>query len=197
MSASWPEDPAQKRSAELVRRVAAGERGAESEVIHRFQPGVRALVRRHCRPAEPAVDDLVQDVLETILRALRAGSIQEESALPGYVRGTVVFTVQAYYRKRSRRGEDQSMDADRLVSGDDPAHSVQQAALAATVRTLLDELTVVRDREILRRFYLLEQSRQEVCAALAIETAHFHRVLFRARERLRALLVQVGVEDAI
>lgn len=170
----------------------------ETRLVARFQAGVRALVRRHCRPNEPAVDDLVQDVLEAVLRAVRNGSVLDEQALPGYVRGTVVFTVQAYYRKRARRGEDTSRDVgeQELADHRDPQREAERTRTAAAVHRLLAELPVERDREILRRFYLHEQDREEVCMALGIEAGHFHRVLHRARERLRVLLREAGVEDA-
>jgi RNA polymerase sigma-70 factor (ECF subfamily) len=49
--------------ADLVARIAAGDRSAEASFVRRFGRGVRALVRRHCRPGDPIVEDLVQDVL--------------------------------------------------------------------------------------------------------------------------------------
>jgi len=191
------EQHGQHSAVELVRRIASGDPVAERDFVARFQPGVRTLVRRHSRPADPAIDDLVQDVLESVLRALRAGSVLDEGALPGYVRGTVVYTVQAHYRKRARRGEDRTDgDPADLVEEGDPASKAHADALVGTVRSLLDELGVPRDREILRRFYLQEQDRDEICTALGIETSHFHRVLFRARGRLRELLVRAGLENA-
>lgn len=197
MSANPQDGPAGAGGSTLAHRVAAGSSEAEAEFAARFAPGVRALVRRHCRPGDPAVDDLVQDVLETVLRSLRAGSVRDEGALPGYVRGTVVLTVQAHYRKRLRRREDAvHADAADQAAADDPSTHAQRESLAATLRAVLSELNVPRDREVLHRFYLLEQGRQEICTALAIDVHHFHRVLFRARERLRQLLVQAGVEDA-
>jgi hypothetical protein len=43
---------------------------------------------------------------------------------------------------------------------------------------------------------LREESKSEVCRALGIDESHFRRVVFRARERLRAVLVAADVESA-
>jgi len=44
-----------------------------------------------------------------------------------------------------------------------------------------------RDHQILFRFYLQEQEKAEICRDLGLTSLHFNRVLFRARERYRAL----------
>src|SRR3546814_16836864 len=78
---------------------------AETGCVFAFQAGVRALVRRHARPADPSVDDLIQDVLHTVIMRLRENALHDAQTLPAYVRSTVVFVVAAEYRKRGRRGE--------------------------------------------------------------------------------------------
>lgn len=197
MSARPQGDGPPDRQDGLLQRIANGERQAETEFVQRFQAGIRALVRRHARPLDPAIDDLVQDVLEAVLRAMRAGSVQTEEALPGYVRGTVVFIVQAHYRKRARRGEDHQQEPTALnepVETNDPPANLHRERLGRAVRQLVAELPNDRDRQLLERFYLREQDPDEVCAALGIDPPHLRRVLWRARERLRALLTNSELE---
>ena len=45
-----------------------------------------------------------------------------------------------------------------------------------------------RDREILRRFYVEDQDKEDICRALNLDSLHFNRVLFRAKKRFRKLL---------
>ena len=181
--------------ADLVARIAAGDSGAENEFAVRYLRGIRTLVRRHARTADPIVDDLVQEVLQHVLCRLREGALRDAGALPAYVRSAVVFTTTAEYRRRGRRGEE-SLGDDFDPPGDEPEPSelVEQHQTRACVKLLLAELPTPRDREVLRRFYLDEQPKSAVCAALQIDESHFHRVVFRARERLRALLQQSGLE---
>lgn len=185
------------RAESWASRIAAGDGDAETEFIRHYQTAVRALVRRRTRSLEPDVDDMTQDVLRSTLMALRKGNLRDPSTLPAYLRGAVVLIARAHYRKQHRRGEDHLVALDdTLESDDDPARNLGRSQLAAVMRRLIDELGVERDRELLQRFYLQEQAKETVCAELGIGVDHFHRVAFRARERLRLLLQQAGISHS-
>ena len=53
---------------------------------------------------------------------------------------------------------------------------------------VLAEMTTPRDRELLVRYYLRDEDKAAICRGLGLTEAHFNRVIFRARERFRALL---------
>lgn len=63
---------------------------------------------------------------------------------------------------------------------------------AKAARLMLEELPTPRDRDLLVRFYLNDESKDDVCAALGLSDEHFNRVIFRARNRFRALLERRG-----
>ena len=188
----------------LASRIQRGDSAAESEFVAGYRAGVHALVRRHCRPLEPAVDDLCQDVLLAVLQKLREGALKDVAALPAYVRSAVVMTVQAEYRKRARRGEhlgEEAIDsaqaeAEPVRSSEEPSTRMHREQVGKRVRELLSELEVERDREVLRRFYLLEHERELICRDLGIEESHFRRVLFRARTRMADLARRSGLEPS-
>lgn len=177
-----------------VTRIAAGDAAAEADFARHFLAAVRSLVRRQSRPLEPEIDDMAQDVLQSTLLALRRGRLRDPSTLPAYLRGTVEMITRAHYRKQHRRGEDR-MEAldDNIASAEDPRGSLDRGQLASLVHRLIGELTVDRDRQLLERFYIQEQSKEVVCAELGIASEHFHRVTYRARERLRHLLEAAGI----
>lgn len=176
-------------SEQLVLRIEAGDVDAEVEFVRQFLPGVRTLVRRHARPRDPAIDDFVQDVLQTTLKALRSGQVRDRQALHAYLRGVVLFTVRADYRRRERQGANRSESfVEDLIDARDPAQIVSMEQTSRLVRQLVGELKLDRDRDVLDRFYLREESKETVCRLLGIDEDHFHRVLFRARQRLRELL---------
>lgn len=185
------------READLPARIASGDQLAERQFVLRFEQGIRVLVRRHCRPGDPMVDDLVQDVLEQILRKLRAAELRDADALPAYVRSTVVFMTAAEYRRRARKLEVQpSNEIDELPSSEDVADLFDSVQLRDVIRQLLAELPMARDREVLDAFYLRELDKDEVCARLGIDEPHFHRVISRARQRFGVLLRNAGIEAA-
>jgi RNA polymerase sigma-70 factor, ECF subfamily len=178
---------------DFVARIASGDREAERDFISRYERGVRVLVRRHCRPNDPIADDLAQDVLSRVLERLRVGAIEGAAALPAYIRSVIVHATSAEYR--GRRPTAPVAAIDEMAAADNPAERTSSQQLAALTRTLLEQLPVARDREILKRFYLDEQDKDDVCRELGIDGAHFHRVVFRARERFRELLMRAGVKE--
>lgn len=174
----------------MVLAIAAGHREAERAFLERYARGVRALVVRACRPGDPVVDDIVQDVLMTVLRRLRQGALKDPDALPAYVRATIAHATRAEYRRRSVRGE--PCEEERLAvlpwAGPGPAESVYREQLEHALVQWIEALPVARDRAVLQGFYLEEREREALCAELGIDEPHFRRVLHRARERLRALI---------
>jgi RNA polymerase sigma-70 factor (ECF subfamily) len=179
----------------LAERISRGERAAEDEFVRNFGPGVRVLVRRHSGAGRAQVEDLAQEVLSQLLVQLRANALDEPEALPAYVRQAVVFAVAADRRKQARRREDDSVDTELLSARDNPETELRREQLRAAVQRLLSELPVVRDREVLRRFYLEEHDRSEICSALGIDDSHFHRVIHRARRRFADILSEAGLAD--
>ncbi len=180
----------------LAERIAAADASAENEFVRCYRAGVMALVRRHARPFDADIEDMTQEVLQSAITALRDGRVRDHATLPAYLRSSVTFTVRSHYRKHHRRGEDRVVALDDSIPvNDDPSDNVTSHQLAALVRQLVGDLQIDRDRQLLERFYLREQSKQQVCTELGISDEHFHRVAFRARERLRGLLLDAGVTE--
>jgi RNA polymerase sigma-70 factor (ECF subfamily) len=182
----------------LLSRIAAGERDAERSLVNHFHRGVRMLVRRHSRPGDPAIDDITQEVLFHIIERLRSGAIKDPLALPAYIRISVVNATTAEYRRRRLRGEGPVPDGigEIAASLDDPAESLDSERAHARIRALVEELPIRRDREVLVRFYLQEIDKQQICRDLRIDPTHFHRVIHRARERLRGIVSARGLDSA-
>jgi RNA polymerase sigma-70 factor (ECF subfamily) len=61
------------------------------------------------------------------------------------------------------------------------------------VRRLLGELRSVRDREVLWRFHLAEESRETICRDLGLTASQLNVVLFRARQRFKKLVEEAGL----
>ena len=179
----------------LVARIAAGDRPAEAQLVAHFRAGIHALARRHCRPGDPAVDDVVQDVICHLLERLRRNSMEDPRALPAYIRTAVVNACTSEYRRRRLRAESVPFDETMLLApaSDDPAEAFQSQCVALAIRQLVSEMPVRRDREVLVRFYLNETDKARICDELGIDSGHFHRVIYRARERFRTLLARAGI----
>jgi hypothetical protein len=61
---------------------------------------------------------------------------------------------------------------------------------------MLEQMPVARDREVLIRFYLDDEDREQICRELQLSEEHFNRVIFRARNRFRELIEHRGFRKA-
>jgi len=180
-------------SIDLVRRIGRGDRAAEREMVERYGRGLLYLLRRRTSDPELA-KDLRQEAYVIAIEKLRASPIDEPERLGAYLRGIAINLVSAAQRKTRRRAT--STDLESIDAASDarpgPGDTLSREQIAASVRALLDELPVDRDREVLIRLYLMDQDRDRICDALGIDASHFNRVLFRAKQRFKALLMQAA-----
>jgi RNA polymerase sigma-70 factor (ECF subfamily) len=173
---------------DLARRIAAGDSAAEAQLVERYSRGVLYLLRRTGAQPELA-DDLHQETFRIVLERLRRRGLEEPAGLAGFLRGTARNLALAERRKAARRrtGDDDAL-AESPHPAPSPLHTTLAAEQAALVRQLIGELQTERDRQILLRYYLAEEEKERICADLELESLHFNRVLFRARQRFKELL---------
>ena len=197
--ATEPPDPTGD-AAELVRRVEGGDRSAEAELVRRHGRGVSLLLGRHTRTAAEA-EDLYQDTFRLAIEKLRAGELRDPSRLPAFLARMARNLAIEHYRKAGRRKTDTASDTVERAgeSGSAPAFPMAAPSFpgplgeilereeAALVRRVIGELSTERDREVLYRFYIAEDDREEIARDLDLSGLQLNRVLHRARERYRKL----------
>lgn len=178
-------------SAELAQRIGRGDRSAEAELFERYGRGVLYLLKRKTRDPELALD-LRQETFRVGIEHLRAHGLQEADRIGAYLRGIAVNLAIADGRKTARRATTADSEAVELVADPaaGPVESVSREQVRDAVRSLLAELPVARDREILVRFYLEDEDKESICTGLGVDSAHFNRVLFRAKQRFGELVAR-------
>lgn len=176
-------------SARLVAAIRNGDSAAETEMIQRYSRGLRYLLRRRIGDDERA-RDLVQDTFCVAIQKLREIDLSQPERLAGYLRGIGIRVAQNAGRKKNR--EPLPVDNEIISAVIDQAPGqydhIASNESADAVRILLKEMPRARDRDLLQRYYLYDQDKQEICAALGLSSLHFNRVLFRAKERFRKLI---------
>jgi len=170
--------------------------GPDPQAMLRNMAGLRAQLTRVTGNMELA-SDLLHDAVVTALQKLRAGEIRDPTNLDGYVYRVALNHFRNYRRKDKshlENSEDPAEPADetesRLVT------DVEVAQWSRLVKQVLQEVRLVRDRELLVRFYLQEESKEELCRAFGLTELHFNRVIHRARDRFRDLLRQRGLSKS-
>ncbi|HEX6998782.1 MAG TPA: sigma-70 family RNA polymerase sigma factor [Gammaproteobacteria bacterium] len=179
-------------AADLVARIGRGDSAAEGEMVRRYQRGLLYLLGRRTRDADLA-RDLCQDTFRIAIEKLRAAPLEEPERLTAYLRGVALNLVLGHVRKDIRRAttaDSEAVEAAADESRRGPFDAVSSEQVRRAVRLLLEELKTPRDREILTRLYVYEEDKESICRTLGVDAVHFNRVLFRAKQRFRELLLQ-------
>lgn len=179
--------------ASRVPEPALDQRSVEALLVRDY-PGLRRLLVRQAR--DPALAaDLLNDAICTTLEKWRAGQIERPEQICGYVFQVALNLLRNHRRIVAERPERRA-DAETLERTPGNTASVDELAetgMAQRVRSLLQRLGNTRDRVILKRFYLDEESKNVICRELGLEADQFDKVLHRARARLRDLLESSGL----
>lgn len=159
--------------------------------------GLIALFRARLRDRELA-EDLINEAFAESLGQLAEQRIADPSRFSGYVY-RVAFNLLRNHRRRMDNRSDVRVSAAGLehlsAEGPLPEHCLD-AYTGERIRQAVAALPVARDRELIQRFYLREQTKQEICRDLALSPAHFNKILFRARQRLGQRLSALNLAPA-
>jgi RNA polymerase sigma-70 factor (ECF subfamily) len=167
----------------LVERIRAGEPSAMEELYAVFAKGVRFYLWRQLGPQD--LDDKVHDVFLIITQSIQKGDLREPDRLMGYVRTIVRRQVAAHIDSavQARRNQvsiepgmtvrDRGLDPERMA--------IDRQSLDLAIR-LLSSLPI-RDREVLIRFYLKEQTPERICSEMDLTDTQFRLIKSRAKAR--------------
>jgi len=172
---------------ELVERIKSGQAGSMEELYQLFSKGIRFYLCRQLGPQE--LDDKVHDTFVVVVQAIRRGELREPERLMGFVRTIVRRQVAAHIdRVVHNRREQVDLDSSLRVadSRENPEESAIFRERAELIQRVLGELTD-RDREILTRFYLSEQSQDQICTEMCLTETQFRLLKSRAKARFGEL----------
>jgi RNA polymerase sigma-70 factor (ECF subfamily) len=168
--------------ADLALRVAGGQREVEAEVCRRLAPRIRLYGLRHLRSAS-AADDLVQQVLVTILEALRAGRVREPDKLARFVLGTCRTTVRDGHRTAARQARLLAEFGGDLVSQPQPMPALDGDRLSHCLQTLKE-----RERSVIVLTFYDEHTSAQAAASLGTSEANIRVIRHRALQQLRGCM---------
>ena len=157
------------------------------ELYQLFSRGIRFYLCRQLGPQE--LDDKVHDTFVVVVQAIRRGELREPERLMGFVRTIVRRQVAAHIDKVVHNRREQA-EFDSTVRVADPRGNPEEAAIfrqrIGLIRQVLRELSD-RDREILTRFYIDEQSQDQICSQMALTETQFRLLKSRAKARFGEL----------
>jgi RNA polymerase sigma-70 factor, ECF subfamily len=145
---------------ELVRKVRSGDRAAMEDLYQVLSSGVRLRLARQLGGRD--INDRVHDLFVLVTESIRNGELRQPERLMGYVR-----TVE-------RRQVASQID-----------HELREK-FSEMARRILSSLRA-RDREVLWRFYIAEESGAEICRAMDLTETQYRLIKSRAKTRFVAL----------
>lgn len=168
------------KDADLVRQIGLKDREAEAELFRRMAPRIRLYGLRHLRDPH-AADDLVQQVLITMLEALRAGRLRDPDKLTSFALGTCRMTALDLRRSRQRKERLlEQFGPDLLAPAAPPAPRLDRDRLAQCVQNLKE-----RERAAIVMTFYDEQTGADVARFLGVSEANARVIRHRAMDRLR------------
>jgi len=172
---------------ELVRRIRQGEESGMEELYRVFGRGIRFYLCRQLGIQE--LDDKVHDTFLIVVQAIRRGDLREPERLMGFVRTVVRRQVAAHIDQvvHSRREELHLDVGVRVVDARrNPEQNMAWQQKVEFMEEVLKRLAP-RDREILTRFYLHEESQEQICSEMNLSETQFRLLKSRAKARFGEL----------
>ncbi len=168
----------------LVNGVRNGDSGAMTELYGIFAKGIRYFLLRNLGPEE--LDDRVHDCFVIVTQAIQNGDLREPERLMGYVRTVVkrkvAASIDVAVQQRRTRGD---LDGSLFTLSDrreNPERRVIAMERVNIARKVLKGMSS-RDREILNRFYVLEESQECIRAEMGLGYDQFRLLKSRAKTR--------------
>lgn len=167
----------------LVEQVKSGEDAGMEQLYKLFSRGIRYYLCRQLGPQE--LEDKVHDTFLIVVNAIRRGDLREPERLMGFVRTVVRRQVAAYIEEAVHSRRDQA-DMESGVAVPDRTQNPEQEAMLRQKSELMKSALAAlsqRDRDILVRFYLHEQTQEEICNEMDLTETQFRLLKSRAKAK--------------
>jgi RNA polymerase sigma factor (sigma-70 family) len=168
--------------ADLLDRIQNRDPDAPGELYSRISTPIFFFLRR--RMSVEQAEDRTHDVFLILIDAIRGGRIQNPAAFPGYA--VMVARRQAFAQfRRSSRFPEANEEALHTLSADtrhDPYSILEESECNVLIQKAFASLNS-RQREVLDRFYVLEESKEKICGEMKLTQTQYRLLKSRAKAR--------------
>jgi RNA polymerase sigma factor (sigma-70 family) len=168
----------------VVEQIRNGDRAGEEALYQNLAAGARLFLRRQLGPQE--ADDRVHNVFVIVVRAIRNGELREPERLMGFVRTVLNRQLGLAINNIIRtREHNLQLDSARNLTVADPSPE-EHALEIQKVQLMKQALAELNDREfdVLTRFYLREQSPEQIQHEMRLTATQFNLLKSRAKAKL-------------
>lgn len=182
-------------NADYVRRLQQGDADTEAHFCQYFGDLVRFKAAARLRGAKDAADDVRQETLMRSLRSIRNGGVEHPERLGAFVNAVCGNVLLELFRRNQRLAQFPEETPDTPSDAPSAEFELLQDERRTLVRRALDDLSP-KDAELLRRIFLLEHNKDEVCKEFGVSREYLRVLLHRARARLKTALDRGRTADA-
>ena len=183
-----PQGPTAKTDwLDLVERIKLGMPSGMEDLYRVFSRGVRYYLCRQLGPQD--LDDKVHDTFLIVLQSIKKGDLREPERLMGFVRTIVRRQVAAHIDEAVQARKEQA-DLETGATVSDHRQNPEEVAIVRQRREIMAKIlnsVSARDRDILIRFYLREQSQEVICREMNLTETQFRLLKSRAKARFGEL----------
>jgi RNA polymerase sigma-70 factor, ECF subfamily len=171
----------------LVDRIHSRETDGMAELYQMFSNSIRFYLCQQLGPQE--MNDKVHDTFVIVVEAIQLGELRDASRLMGFVR-TIARRQVSLYIDNVAQTRHRQMDLDATGRLADLRRNPEERAIfrqrSELLVRVLGELSNL-DRKILTRYYLMEESPEEICSEMALTETQFRLLKSRAKARFGEL----------
>lgn len=167
----------------LVARIEAREESALEELYRVFSRGIRFFLCRQLGAQD--LDDKVHDTFLIVVQAIQRHELRNPERLMGFVRTVVRRQIAAHIDRAITSRRDRSAVDPGIILPDqheDPEEAAMNRQRKEIAAAILRSISS-RDREILTRFYLNQQSQEQICREMNLSETQFRLLKSRAKAR--------------
>ena len=178
-------------TAHLATAIYQGDKDAEAALFERFYKPVLYVLERKTGDPEQA-QDLCQESLCIMIERLRTQPLAEPDKLSSFLHQIAHNLHIAEVRKSERRQTHANLELlERCAApGQNQLRQLLLQRSKDAVHKLIAALPNERDRKLLYGYYIEERDKDELCAELELSQRHFDKVLFRAKQRFKELVLE-------
>jgi len=171
------------QNVDLVRGVQRGDAAGMAELYEYISTGLRPYLARQLRSQD--FHDKVHSIFVDVVVAIQRGQLREPHRLMGFARTIARRKVSGYIddAASNRRNQVEIGSAFWLASPrDTPETAMISREQQDLVRWTLAHLSE-REGEILSRFYMQEQSQQQICSEMGLTHTQYRLLKWRSKAR--------------
>lgn len=183
-------DPQYETPAQLATAISRGDKRAEAALYERYYRQTLFVLERKTGDPELA-RDLCQEAFCITIERLRSQPLTDPDKLSAFLHSTALNLYIGELRKADRRKtfNDQALLDLVIDSTQNQYRALLRERSGEAVRRLIEAMDNSRDRALLYQYYIEEKDKTQICAELGLSHRHFDKVLFRAKQRFKELLM--------